>query len=335
VVIDKARKQLVLLTDHRPLAEFPASFGIDPDSDKYKAFDSATPEGLYVVTQKKFNSRFHRLLAISYPNLANAEKGLAGGVISPSEFQRIRSAAKNGTATVSDTGLGGGIAIHGGGVFRNFAKTRERDWTRGCIALNDADVEKVFDFCRSGDPVIIFNSRRSLYGIIRPFARATDLDEAGRPRCLDGVCTYQVEVPTSLGRMNLVIKEGKAYGKSIKVVVDDDEARKEPLLVIVDHNADGILSPLDEIGGPADSRADPDAAYKRARDAVIDALSRGAMVEGKRWPMAAIRGAARLPDAAKRKEDGRGPAGIAGKARPVIQPAEVMVSPRSTGRRPL
>jgi murein L,D-transpeptidase YafK len=72
VVIDKAKKDLVLLMDGKQVAEFPATFGIDPDSDKYKAFDCATPEGRYVITHKKIKSRFHRLLGISYPNLMNA-----------------------------------------------------------------------------------------------------------------------------------------------------------------------------------------------------------------------------------------------------------------------
>ena len=77
VVIDKAKKNLVLFKNGRQVAQLPAAFGIDPDSDKYKKLDGTTPEGLYFITNKKHESRFHRFLGISYPNLANAAKGLA------------------------------------------------------------------------------------------------------------------------------------------------------------------------------------------------------------------------------------------------------------------
>jgi hypothetical protein len=279
VVIDKAKKNLVLFMDGRQVAEFPASFGIDPDSDKYKAFDSATPEGLYFITYKKIKSRFQRLLSISYPNLMNAEKGLAEGMISLTAYERIREDIRKSGWTSCGTGLGCDIAIHGGGVFRYFGKSRERDWTEGCIALNDKDIEKVFNLCGSGDPVVIFNSRRNLYGIIRPFTHIKDIDGKGVPTCPDGVCTYQVEIPTSLGQMMLIIKEGKDYGRSIQVMVYKGDAREKPLLVLVDHNADGYISPMDSISGLGVDGNSPDATYNMVREAVIAALSRGAITD--------------------------------------------------------
>ncbi len=275
IVIDKARKDLVLFMDGRQAARFPASFGIDPDSDKYKAFDCATPEGRYFITHKKFKSRFHRLLGISYPNLTNAENGLSAGVISIAEYKRIVEDIRKSVWTSCDTGLGCDIAIHGGGVFRYFGKTRERDWTEGCIALNDKDIEKLFDLCGSGDPVIIYNSRRNLYGIIRPFAHIKDFDDKGVPLCPDGVCTFLAEIPTSLGRMLFVLKEGKDYGRSISVTVYQGSAREKPLLVLVDRNADGYMSSMDSISGLDVYESSPDAAYEKVREAVIDALSRG------------------------------------------------------------
>jgi hypothetical protein len=275
IVIDKAIKNLVLFQEGKQVAEFPATFGIDPDSDKYKAFDCATPEGLYFITNKKINSRFHRLVGISYPNIVNAEKGLAEGVISLMEYKRIYEAIQKSRRPPDDTGLGCSIAIHGGGVFRNFDMTRERDWTEGCIALNNNDIEKLFNFCRSGDPVIIFNSRRNLYAIIRPFTHIKDIDEKGVPICPDGVCTYQVEIPTVLGRMILTLKEGKDYGRSIQVMVYKVDAREKPLLILVDRNADGYISPMDSISGPVVDENTIEATYRMVREAVITTLSRG------------------------------------------------------------
>ena len=275
IIIDKAAKNLVLFKDGRQVAEFPASFGIDPDSDKYKAFDCATPEGLYFITDKKIHNRFHRLLGLSYPNLKNAEKGLAEGVLSLMEYKRISEAIQESKRPPADTGLGSGIAIHGGGVFRSFDLTRERDWTEGCIALNNKDIEKVFSFSRTGTPVIIFNSRRNLYGIIRPFTHAKVVDDKGVPICPDGVCTYQVELPTSLGQVVVTIKEGKDYGRSLQAMVYKVDGRDKPLLVLDDHNADGYLSLMDSISGLVVDENTPKAAYGMLREAVIATLSRG------------------------------------------------------------
>jgi len=275
-VIDKAKKTLTLFKNGSPVAQFPASFGIDPDSDKYKIRDGATPEGLYFISYKKHESHFHRFLGISYPNLANAARGLAYGAISLKEYKRIYQASSRTTGRIPcGTGLGCGIGIHGGGVFRESGKTKERDWTEGCIALNNPDVEKVFDFCRIGDPVVIFNSRRNPCGIIRPFTYPKDIGENGAPVCTDGICTYQTEINTFLGRMILTVAEGKEYGRSFSVMVYKDDSRERPLLVLFDHNADGFISLLDSVSGPMAEGALPDALYTRVREAIIDALSRG------------------------------------------------------------
>jgi hypothetical protein len=275
VVIDKAKKNLVLFRHGEQVAEFPAAFGIDPDSDKYKALDGATPEGLYFITYKKYESRFHRFLGISYPHLTNAARGVAQGVISLREYNRIHRATQKTAGMPCDTGLGCGIGIHGGGVFRYFGKTQETDWTEGCIAVNDKDMETVFDFCRSGDPVVIFNSRRNLCGIIRPFTRMEDGGKSGVPVHTDGIWTYQVEIPTFLGRMRFTIREGKDYGRSITIVVFKDEAPEKPLLVLVDRNADGHIYEMDSLSGPMADEKAPDETYARVRKAVISALSRG------------------------------------------------------------
>jgi hypothetical protein len=214
-------------------------------------------------------------LGISYPNLENAEKGLAEGVLSLMEYKRIYEAIQESGRPPADTGLGSNLAIHGGGVFRPFDMTRERDWTEGCIALNNKDIEKVFNFSRTGTPVIIFNSRRNLAGIIRPFTHAKDSDDKGVPICPDGVCTYQVEIPTSLGQMVVTILEGKDYGRSLQVMVYKVGAREKPLLVLDDHNADGYLSLMDSISGPIVDENTRDAAYGMVREALIATLSRG------------------------------------------------------------
>jgi hypothetical protein len=274
IVIDKAKKKLVLFINTERAAEFPAAFGIDPHSDKYKSLDGATPEGFYVITYKKQESEFHRFLGISYPNLADATRGLAQGIISLEEYKKIyQGILKTGQAPWN-TGLGGGIGIHGGGVFKYFGHHKETDWTEGCIALNNKDIEKLFHLVKSGDPVIIFNSNRNLAGIIRPFTHIKDTTQNGVPNCPKGVCVYRVHIPTHLGQTIITLKEGKDYGRSLKAIVYYN-AHQKPFFVLVDKNADGYIASIDSVSGPLENEKSPNETYSRLRKAVISALSMG------------------------------------------------------------
>ncbi|MGB9711674.1 MAG: L,D-transpeptidase family protein [Dissulfurimicrobium sp.] len=281
LVIDKARKTLTVLKDKRPAVKVHVSLGIDPDSDKYKVNDAATPEGLYFITYKKPKSRFHRFLGISYPNLINAIRALMGGVISPEEYKKIYTAIKKSEAVPCDTGLGCGIGIHGGGIYRLFDGVPEADWTEGCVALNDKDIDQIFPLVRPNDTVIILNSRRNLYGVIRPFASIIETDKSGFPVCPDGVCTFETGLKTSMGRMLIEIKEGRDGNRSLKVMVFDENGKgpeNEPILVLTDQNADGRIGPGDTATGPLAQGKDPQAIYDLIRKVVIDALHKGDII---------------------------------------------------------
>jgi hypothetical protein len=279
IIIDKAEKKLTLLTDGKPTAEFPATFGIDPYSDKYKAFDGATPEGLYFITYKKNKTEFYRFLGISYPNLNDTVRGLVHGVISIQEYKKIYQAIQTSGRIPSDTGLGGSIGIHGGGVFKYFGNNKERDWTEGCIALDNTDIERLFQLCEPGDPVIILNSCRNLFGIIRPFIHIKDTDENGLPICPSAICTYQITLPTFLGQVVIIIKEGNHYGKSLKAMVYADDTQEKPFLVLVDNNADGYISNLDSIKGTIANETSLSAIYDHLRKAVVRSLSMGYLLK--------------------------------------------------------
>lgn len=285
VVIDKAVKELSIFQDGQRVARFPASFGIDPVSDKRRVHDLATPEGLYSVTSRNSRSRFHRSLGLSYPNLADAQRGLSEGVVSAAGYGRVLQAVRQGRLAPCDTGLGCAIAIHGGGVYRPFGEFRERDWTEGCVALDNRDMEVLFDLCRPGDPVLILNSSRSLFGIVRPFTEAARLDDRGMPACLDGICSYQTTLRTWLGRTEVTVREGREV--SLEVVVRD-EGSGTPALVLVDRNADGELSFLDSATGPLADAAAPDSAYRLVKSAIVVALASGEIPHGGAWPPLAV-----------------------------------------------
>lgn len=272
VVIDKARKELSVFQDGQRVGRFTATFGIDPVSDKRRIHDLATPEGLYFVTYKNARTRFHRSLGLSYPNLADAQRGLASGVVSESGYRRVRTAVRRGRPTPCDTGLGCAIAIHGGGVRRQFGEFLERDWTEGCVALDNRDMDVLFRLCRPGDPVIVFNSARNLFGIIRPFTEAVGLDDGDLPLCPDGVCTYSTTLRTWLGPATVTVREGAEV--SLEVVVHGENG---PVLAITDRNADGEISFLDSVGGTMADASAPESAYALVRCAIVAALSSGAL----------------------------------------------------------
>ncbi|MCG6906056.1 MAG: L,D-transpeptidase [Desulfobacteraceae bacterium] len=276
LVIDKAAQKLSVFVDGRQVARFPATFGIDPVSDKRRINDLATPEGHYFITYKKSRTRFYRTLGLSFPNLADAQRGLAAGIVSVEEYGRILKAARRSRPAPCDTGLGCAIAIHGGGVYRQFGEFTERDWTDGCVALDNSDMAVLFNLCRPGDPVLIFNSAQNLFGLIRPFTQVRNLDDQGLPVCPDGVCAYQADLRTRLGRTGVTVREGGAHGLSLEVVVQGEGANL-PALVLVDRNADGEMSFLDSAEGPIADGAAPGSAYELVRTAIVAALSSGGM----------------------------------------------------------
>lgn len=274
VVIDKAVREVVFFRNGLEAARFSASFGLDPASDKYRAHDLATPEGLYFVAYRKSRTRFHRTLGITYPNLGDAQRALARGIVTESGYMRILNALRRSRPAPCVPGLGCGIAIHGGGVFRGTGADRARDWTEGCVALDNRDMEVLFNVCRPGDPVVILNSSRNLYGIIRPFTEVRTLDADGLPVCPGGLCAYTAELATSLGLARFSVREGPDF-MSLKVEVISETGEGSPLLVLTDGNADGHLSFLDSVEGPLAEGVAPAEAYALLREAVLAAFSRG------------------------------------------------------------
>lgn len=105
--------------------------GADP-GPKERQGDLRTPEGWYRTSDRP-TSRFYHALNVSYPGPADADRGLAAGVITAAQAARIRAAAAAGSAPPSDTGLGGLILLHGGGS--------SSDWTLGCVGFEDADID--------------------------------------------------------------------------------------------------------------------------------------------------------------------------------------------------
>jgi murein L,D-transpeptidase YafK len=125
----------------------------DPEA-KERRGDERTPEGSYRVSAAPRASRFHRFLPIDYPSVADADTGLAAGRISAHDHRRILAAHDRGDPPPADTPLGGDLGLHGEGE-RWRGDSADLDWTYGCIALPDRDLDFLIERVEVGTPIAI------------------------------------------------------------------------------------------------------------------------------------------------------------------------------------
>jgi murein L,D-transpeptidase YafK len=124
ILIVKHERRLYLLHDNRALRSYRVALGLSPTGAKEREWDFRTPEGSYVIDFRREHSRYFKALHISYPSAADLR----------------RSSALHQPA-------GGNIFIHGEPnlLTRPVSYYKTRDWTNGCIALSDEDLQDVWD----------------------------------------------------------------------------------------------------------------------------------------------------------------------------------------------
>jgi len=148
IVVLKSERRLVLCAGDKMVREYPIGLGFNPEGNKVREADGRTPEGEYYVCAKNPNSRFHLSLGLNYPNEEDAVRGLASGLITRAEYERITAASQQRRQPPWDTVLGGEIFIHGHGA--------SRDWTLGCIALHNEDITELYEAVPVGTAVTIY-----------------------------------------------------------------------------------------------------------------------------------------------------------------------------------
>jgi len=129
VVINKGERRMHLLHHDKALESYNVMLGFAPEGHKAIEGDGRTPEGLYRIDRRNPNSRFHLSLGISYPNETDIATALALG-------QKP----------------GGDIFIHGQ---KSPLKKDKGDWTWGCIAVNNKQIERIYAMVRDGTPISI------------------------------------------------------------------------------------------------------------------------------------------------------------------------------------
>jgi hypothetical protein len=150
VDVDSARREMRILRGDKVLAVFePVSVGRWGVSDEKRRGDGKTPLGTYRITWVKSEGHFGPFMGFDYPSVARAEKGLASGEISKAEFGAIQRAHAEGIVPPQNTRLGGYIGIHGLGR-GDPGIHRDLNWTKGCIAVTNAQMTQIMRLVGEG-----------------------------------------------------------------------------------------------------------------------------------------------------------------------------------------
>ena len=134
IVVVKHKRRMYLYTDGRVVKEYKVSLGRNPVGHKYEQGDNRTPEGTYYIDWRNAESSYHLSLRISYPN-------------------------DNDIARARDRGVhpGGMIMIHGlpNGKSDMVNTHRITDWTNGCIAVTNQEMDELWSVVPTGTPIEI------------------------------------------------------------------------------------------------------------------------------------------------------------------------------------
>ena len=147
IIVRKRARTLEVFEGEKKIKKCKMVLGFSPVTRKAVEGDGATPEGDFYIFTKNEKSSYFLSLGISYPNIDDAKRGLNANLITRSEYNDIVAAIGNKMMPPQNTRLGGEIYIHGGGI--------EGDWTDGCIAVDDADMQEIFDNATVGMRVTI------------------------------------------------------------------------------------------------------------------------------------------------------------------------------------
>lgn len=148
IVIVKKKRLLQIFDGAKLVKTYTVVLGFAPRGAKRLEGDGKTPEGDFYVFAKNERSRFYLLIGVSYPNAAQARRGLREQIITHEEHDAILRAIEEKKMPPQKTALGGEIYIHGGGT--------EHDWTKGCIALENEEMREIFETVAVGAKVRIF-----------------------------------------------------------------------------------------------------------------------------------------------------------------------------------
>ncbi len=134
VIVIKSQRTLTLLSQGKVLKTYKVALGGAPIGAKEQQGDHKTPEGHYFLDRRNAKSRFYKSIHVSYPD----------------EQDKKRAAQR-------DVSPGGDIMVHGlpNGFGWLGATHRNMDWTDGCIAVTNAEMDEIWELVADGTPIEI------------------------------------------------------------------------------------------------------------------------------------------------------------------------------------
>lgn len=132
ILVEKAARKMTVFRDGIALRSYPVALGFAPTGDKVRQGDGRTPEGIYRIDRRNKNSAFHLSLGINYPKPEDRARAKAGGY-----------------------DPGGDIFIHGQPNAMPVGMKGRGDWTAGCIAVTNAQIEELWRVVPVGTEVEI------------------------------------------------------------------------------------------------------------------------------------------------------------------------------------
>lgn len=147
IKVEKSARTLTIYQAGVMRGRYPIALGGNSEGDKEHMGDQRTPLGEFRIVDKG-PSVFHKWLGLNYPTSEDACRGRFKGRLMWAEFFYLLIENRNGRIPYGNSALGGAIGIHGGGA-RN-------DWTLGCVALENGDIDEFYDLIPVGTRVRIF-----------------------------------------------------------------------------------------------------------------------------------------------------------------------------------
>jgi murein L,D-transpeptidase YafK len=151
LLVDTRADQLKIMRGNQPVEVFhKVALGSSGAGLKHRRGDNKTPVGVFRVGWINDHSRFKRFIGLDYPNLDYAERALREHRIDRATYERIRAAWMNGHTPPQNTPLGGQIGIHGVGAGDPRMHSAGINWTSGCVALDNRQIEALRPWVKVG-----------------------------------------------------------------------------------------------------------------------------------------------------------------------------------------
>lgn len=130
IVVEKAARRLTLWQNGKEIRSYPVALGFSPAGDKQRQGDGKTPEGIFRIDRRNDRSKFHLSLGLDYPQAEDRARAKKGGY-----------------------DPGGDIMLHGQPNAMPKGMKAKGDWTAGCVALTNAQIEEIWRVTQIGTVV--------------------------------------------------------------------------------------------------------------------------------------------------------------------------------------